>query len=408
MPRKDSLMTTPFSAQTTRALRILSLAYFVQATGALSVVGSLDSISRQWGLADSQSVLLITVFGVTFAFAAPLLQVGFGHLRRRRQVLLGLALFSAAALLLAAAPNYPVLLVSRVLMGLGAGFIGPVLGALGSNLVDREHQGSAIATVLLGLSVAGLVGMPLSAWIAHAWGARSLFLVVGLAGAATAALIVWAVPDTSKGEDIELTTLISLLTRADTLSAFLVVFFIAAGVYSTYAFIAPIIRDVFHAGPDTVSTSLVVLGVAGVAGNLFVTRAARRYSAEAMLLTGLALLAADLVFLWFTPPSVHLLFVALTVWAFATDLLWPSQQRRIVELVPQWRGIALALTASFVFCGIGLGSAVAGWVYPVFGFTGAIASSLVFLALATGSLFVSRASVVAKNGADVCSKSLQS
>ncbi|AMV44327.1 MFS transporter [Paraburkholderia caribensis] len=401
-------MTTPFSAQTTRALRILSLAYFVQATGALSVVGSLDSISRQWGLADSQSVLLITVFGVTFAFAAPLLQVGFGHLRRRRQVLLGLALFSAAALLLAAAPNYPVLLVSRVLMGLGAGFIGPVLGALGSNLVDREHQGSAIATVLLGLSVAGLVGMPLSAWIAHAWGARSLFLVVGLAGAATAALIVWAVPDTSKGEDIELTTLISLLTRADTLSAFLVVFFIAAGVYSTYAFIAPIIRDVFHAGPDTVSTSLVVLGVAGVAGNLFVTRAARRYSAEAMLLTGLALLAADLVFLWFTPPSVHLLFVALTVWAFATDLLWPSQQRRIVELVPQWRGIALALTASFVFCGIGLGSAVAGWVYPVFGFTGAIASSLVFLALATGSLFVSRASVVAKNGADVCSKSLQS
>ncbi|MEX3969855.1 MFS transporter [Paraburkholderia caribensis] len=401
-------MTTPFSAQTTRALRILSLAYFVQATGALSVVGSLDSISRQWGLADSQSVLLITVFGVTFAFAAPLLQVGFGHLRRRRQVLLGLALFSAAALLLAAAPNYPVLLVSRVLMGLGAGFIGPVLGALGSNLVDREHQGSAIATVLLGLSVAGLVGMPLSAWIAHAWGARSLFLVVGLAGTATAALIVWAVPDTSKGEDIELTTLVSLLTRTDTLSAFLVVFFIAAGVYSTYAFIAPIIRDVFHAGPDTVSTSLVVLGVAGVAGNLFVTRAARRYSAEAMLLTGLALLAADLVFLWFTPPSVHLLFVALTVWAFATDLLWPSQQRRIVELVPQWRGIALALTASFVFCGIGLGSAVAGWIYPVFGFTGAIISSLVFLALATGSLFVSRASVKAKIGAGVCCKSLQS
>jgi predicted MFS family arabinose efflux permease len=180
-------MNTPFSAPTRRALRTLSLAYFVQATGALSVVGSLDAISRQWGLADSQSAYLLSVFGVTFAFAAPLLQVGFGHLRRRRQVLLGLALFSAAALLFAAAPNYPVLLLSRVLMGLGAGFIGPVLGALGSSLADREHQGSAIAVVLLGLSIAGLVGMPLSAWIAHAWGARVLFLAVGVTGAATTA-----------------------------------------------------------------------------------------------------------------------------------------------------------------------------------------------------------------------------
>jgi MFS family permease len=132
-----------------------------------------------------------------------------------------------------------------------------------------------------------------------------------------------------------------------------------------------------------------------------VTRAARRYSAEAMLFAGLALLALDLVFLRFTPPSLRLLFVALVVWAFATDLLWPSQQRRIVELVPQWRGIALALTASFVFCGIGVGSAVAGWVYPAFGLTGSIGSSLAFLALATGSLLVSRASVNAKRSADV-------
>lgn len=400
-------MTTPISARTTRALRILSLAYFVQATGALSVVGSLDSISHQWGLADSPSVYLVTVFGVRFALAAPLLQVGFGHLRRR-QVLLGLTLFSAAALLLAAAPNCPVPLLSRVLMGLGAEFIGPVLGALGSSLVERDQQGNAIAVVLLGLSVAGLVGMPLSAWIARAWGARVLFLVIGLAGAVTAAVIVRAVPDTSRGETLKFATIASLLTPTDTLSAFLVVFFIAAGVYSTYAFIAPIIRDVFHASADTVSTALIVLDVAGIVGNLFVMPAARRYRAEAMLFAGLALLALDLVFLRFTPPSLRLPFVALPAWAFASDLLWPSQQRRIVELMPQWRGIALALTASYVFCGIGVGSAIAGWVYPAFGLTGSVGYSLAFLAQATGSLLVSRAAVNGRLSAATCSASLQS
>ncbi|MBW8836024.1 MAG: MFS transporter [Burkholderia sp.] len=359
-------MTPAIPAKTTRALRALSFAYFVQATGALSVVGSLNAISREWGLADAQSVYLISFFGVTFAFAAPFLQVGFGHLRRRRQVLIGLSLFSAAALLFAAAPNYSVLVLSRVLMGLGAGFIGPVLGALGSSLVEPRHQGSAIAIVLLGLSIAGLVGMPLSAWVAHVWGARALFVAIACAGAATAALIVAVVPDSSEGEHVELRTVTSLLSRTETLSAFLVVFFIAAGVYSTYSFIAPIVRDTFHAGSSAVSAALVVLGVAGVAGNLFVTRAARRYSAEAMLTAGLALLALDLAL---------------------------PQQRRIVEMVPDRRGTALALTASFVFCGIGFGSAVAGHVYPVFGFAGVICTSLGFLALSSVSLIISRASV---------------
>ena len=386
-------MTPAIPAKTTRALRALSFAYFVQATGALSVVGSLNAISREWGLADAQSVYLISFFGVTFAFAAPFLQVGFGHLRRRRQVLIGLSLFSAAALLFAAAPNYSVLVLSRVLMGLGAGFIGPVLGALGSSLVEPRHQGSAIAIVLLGLSIAGLVGMPLSAWVAHVWGARALFVAIACAGAATAALIVAVVPDSSEGEHVELRTVTSLLSRTETLSAFLVVFFIAAGVYSTYSFIAPIVRDTFHAGSSAVSAALVVLGVAGVAGNLFVTRAARRYSAEAMLTAGLALLALDLALLWMTPPHLQWFFVALAAWAFATDLLWPSQQRRIVEMVPDRRGTALALTASFVFCGIGFGSAVAGHVYPVFGFAGVICTSLGFLALSAVSLIISRASV---------------
>lgn len=386
-------MNDAFSRDTLRALRTLSLAYFIQATGALSVVGSLEAISTTWSLENAQTAYLISVFGVTFAIAAPLLQVAFGHIRRRRQVLLGLGVFSSAALLFAVGPNYTVLLLSRILMGLGAAFVGPVLAALGASLVARDQQGSAIAVVLLGLSVSGLVGMPLSAWIAHEWGARALFLLVALGGFGTACLIKRFVPDQSAGEKVPLSSVVSLLTTTGSASAFLVVFFIAAGVYATYAFIEPIVRDVYHGSPHAVSLSLLVLGVAGVFGNLFVTRAARRFSAEQMLVCGIALLAADLGLLWYAPPHFGLLFVALTVWAFATDILWPSQQRRIIELTPHLRGVALAITASSVFCGIGLGSAAAGHIYPTFGYGGLLTCSLAFLALAVLSLGISRAAV---------------
>lgn len=371
------------------ALRSLSFAYFVQAVGALSVVGCLQQISQEWLLTDTQSAYLISLFGITFALAAPLLQVVLGHLPRRRQVLLGLGLFSSASLLFALAPNYGVLVLARVLMGLGAGFIGPVLGALGSALVDRAQQGRAIAIVLLGLSVAGMAGIPLAAWIAQHWGVRSLYLMLSVAGFMTALLIARFVPDHVQGERIAVSTVVSLLTRLGPLSTFLVVFFITSGVFSTYAFLSPIIRDVYHGGPEDVSVALAVLGIAGVAGNLFVTRAAGRYSAEHMLLSGISLLAVTLLLLGYGPARLGWLLPVLVLWAFATDMVWPSQQRRVVERMPERRGIALALTASFMFCGIGFGSAVAGWVYPAYGYMGVLSASLLFFVMATVCLMVS-------------------
>lgn len=382
-------MHSPITAPDRLALRLLSLAYFVQAVGALSVVGSLEAISAAWALSSAQSALLITVFGITFALAAPLLQMTLGHLRRRAQVLLGLSIFSAAALLFAAAPDYQTLLLSRVLMGLGAGFIGPVLGALGSNLVTREQQGSAIAIVLLGLSVAGLAGMPISAWIAHEFGARSLFFGIGASGLLIAAMIFIWVPDRVAGQRAAPADVLALLTGATSLSAFLVVFFVTTGVFTTYAFLAPIIGNDFHGSAGDITLALTVLGVAGVLGNLLVTRLALRVSAERLLLIGIGLLALDLLGLAVMPRQLGGLLLALVIWALATDIVWPSQQRRIVELMPEQRGIALALTASFMFAGIGSGSAVAAWLYPVVGYKGLLLASLLFLLLAFVSLRVS-------------------
>ncbi|MEI9577434.1 hypothetical protein V5077_22270, partial [Enterobacter kobei] len=74
----------------------------------------------------------------------------------------------------------------------------------------------------------------------------------------------------------------------------------------------------------------------------------------------------------------------------STDLLWPTQQRRIVEIsTAETRGISLALTSAFMFCGIGFGSAVASWLYPLSGFYGVMISSVLFLLLALASLWTS-------------------
>ncbi|WP_338671261.1 MFS transporter (plasmid) [Pantoea dispersa] len=383
-------MNAVITSSQRRALRALSIAYFVQATGALSVAGSLPAISAAWQLTDAQSARLLSVFGLTFALAAPLVQVLFGHLRRRRLVLTGIALFSLGAFAFVLSPGYNALLASRILMGAGAGFIGPVLVALGSELVHEQLRGRAIGMVLLGVSMASLAGIPLAAWVASLWGAKALFVLVGLLTLLSGLNILLTVPDDSAGTRIRLREMAGVLADGKYLTAFLVVFFITSCVYSFYAFIAPLIRDTYTGGTHAVSAALAVLGVAGVLGNLWVTRAATRFTAEKLLLAGMTLLIVDTALIAVLPKALGVLLAALVVWAFATDLLWPSQQRRIVELASvRHRGIALALTSAFMFGGIGFGSAVASWIYPLAGFYGLIGMSVVFILLAMLSLQLS-------------------
>jgi len=373
-----------------RALWALSLAYFVQATGALSVAGSLGPISHAWGLTDGQSARLLAIFGLTFAIGAPLAQVFFGHVRRRQQVVAGMSVFGLGAFLFALAPDYRVLLLSRIVMGLGASLIGPVLVALGSELVKEKERGSAIAMILLGVSMASMVGIPLAAWAANLLGARILFTLVGTMSVLSVINIMLNVPNSVAGVDIRLRQVGQVLAEPKSLTAFLVVFFITSGVYDMYSFISPIVRDTWHGDSGSVSVALAVIGVAGILGNLYVSRAARIHSAERLLTAGIALLVADMVVITLLPGKLALLYIALVFWAFATDLLWPTQQRRIVEIAdPQTRGISLALTSAFMFCGIGFGSAVASWLYPLYGFYGVMVSAVLFLLLALVSLWLS-------------------
>ena len=383
-------MNNRLSLAQRRALWALSLAYFIQATGALSVAGSLAAISHEWGLSDGQSARLLAIFGLTFAISAPLAQVFLGHMMRKYQVLAGMLVFGLGAFIFAIAPDYTALVISRVVMGLGASLIGPVLVALGAELVTQHERGSAIATILLGVSMASMVGIPLAAWIANGWGARTLFALVALVSVLTALAVWFSVPNIVKGVDIRLRQVGQVLMDGKSLAAFLVVFFITSGVYDMYAFISPMIRDRWQGDTASVSVALTVIGVAGILGNLFVGRAARRYSAERLLVTGITMLVLDMLLLMILPGKLALLYLLLVLWAFSTDLLWPTQQRRIVEIASAaTRGISLALTSAFMFCGIGFGSAFASWLYPLFGFYGVMLSAVLFLLLALISLWIS-------------------
>lgn len=375
--------------QTSRALVLLSAAYFAQATTALCVVGGFQSISSEWNLTIPESAMLVSAFGATFAISAPLLQMLVGHWLRRTQILVGLSVMAFGALGFALAPSYPLLFAARIVMGLGAALISPILAALGSSMVKPAQQGAALATILMGLGIAAVIGVPSSAWIALHMGPRWMFAILAALTLVTAFLIGVFIGDRSPGERVSSRQVLALLQRPATIGALLTAFFITAGIFSTYTMISPTMHDRYSASPQLISIAFLIYGISGLVGNLFVRRISAAWSAESLLKGSAVMLIAIFTSLLLLPISLAVFLAALVAWPFVLDIFWPSQQRRIVELEPTFRGLALALTASFLFTGIAAGSALGGAFYPLFGFSAVLLASIVLLSIGLGTLLLS-------------------
>ncbi len=375
---------------TSLSLNLLSLAYFAMGTASLAIVGTLPAMASSLGLHASAVAFLVSVFAITFAVSAPLLQILVGHWPRKRLVLIGLLMMAAGTFGTALSPNYPVLFAWRIVTALGAAAIGPVASALGASLVSEEKQGHALAVVFSGMTIATVIGVPLSTWLGSALGWRPTFALVGLATLTIAGLVWRFVADNGAGAAVSLRKLRDVLARPATALGIAVMVLEMAGMFGTYTMIAPLLSERFGAGVEAVSVVLMIYGLAGILGNFAVRRIARIWSADRAVTVALVGLMAVFGALYLVPGWLPFAVALLIVWAMASDIFMPSQQRRMVELAPEVRGLVLALNSSAIYVGMAAGSFAAGGLLPSLGVAGLPLVSVGFVALSLLALQLSR------------------
>jgi NAD(P)-dependent dehydrogenase (short-subunit alcohol dehydrogenase family)/predicted MFS family arabinose efflux permease len=146
----------------------------------------LPAIGAEFGLDRSGLVLLSAAYGLSFS---GLLLFG-GRLTDRlgsRPVLAtGLALFTAACVLAAAAPDLALLLAARFTQGVGAALVAPAaLAAVRSAFPNPDEHARAMATwgglSILGATVGTLVSGVVTTWVSWRWMFAVPLLVSGLA-----------------------------------------------------------------------------------------------------------------------------------------------------------------------------------------------------------------------------------
>ena len=385
-------MTRPLArpARTSPGLWSLSLAYFVMGTSSIAVVGLVNNMAADLGVSKPDIAVLITVFAITFALAAPLLQVAAGSLPRRTLLLGGLGVMAAGCLLSAAAPAYGGVVAARVLMALGAAAVGPVASSLGAGLVPPERQGQALAVVFGGMTLASVLGLPLTAWLGALLGWRWMFGGLGLLGLLTALTIALLVGDRRAAPATSLASFGRVFRqRAAAWSVVMSVCHMAAQ-FSLFALVAPFLQERFGVSPGALSLALLVGGMSGVAGNLLAGRLGDRLGAPLSLRLSVIGMACGSTALLLLPGLPAWGMVAYGFWSMSGMSFYAPQQKRLIGLAPDLRNLLLAINASALYVGMSLGAAAGSQAWLHLGPGSLPAVALGFIACSLASLLLSR------------------
>ena len=139
------------------------------------------------GHAISAYALGVVVGAPTIAFLA-------ARLPRRALLVALMTAFAVGNAASALATSYGALLVARFAAGLPHGAYFGVASLVAASLVRADRKGRAVASVMLGLSVANVVGVPAATWLGQNLGWRTAYWLVALLGLVTVALVLAFVP----------------------------------------------------------------------------------------------------------------------------------------------------------------------------------------------------------------------
>jgi len=124
-----------------------------------------------------EATWVLTSYLVSNAIVLPLSGWFSSLIGRKRFYMTCVALFTVSSMLCGLAPSLTVLILCRILQGVGGGALQPISQAILVESFPRHKQGMAMAVYGMGVVVAPVVGPTLGGWITDNYSWRWIFLI---------------------------------------------------------------------------------------------------------------------------------------------------------------------------------------------------------------------------------------
>ncbi|MCL8538052.1 MFS transporter [Chryseobacterium gallinarum] len=247
-----------------RSIYVLALGAFGIITTEFGVVGILPTISRQFGVSIDTAGWLLSAFAITVAISSPFITSFTTKINRKLLLCLVMSIFVLSNLISAFSTNFTMLMIARILPAI----LHPLFWNISNAIAFKEKGAKGVSTVMLGLSLATVLGIPITTYAAdlfHDWRA-SFFLssVISLIAFIGLLVFVPSIPgDKAKSEQDQLVILkdpllwINLISTICTLSA----------MFSSYTYLTAFLEQITKLDGAQISMMLLLFGGMGTIGN---------------------------------------------------------------------------------------------------------------------------------------------
>lgn len=378
----------------------LSAAVTIVAAAVFGLSPLLPDIAASFGRSMQQAGALVSGFGASLAFSAPVIGLWGRHWPRVVVMSGGLLVAGLGWTLATQAPTWPLVCLAIALSGCGVGAVLPSAYALAADLSTDQNRGTMTGRVVAGWAVANVIVVPLLAWAGAAVSWRQALLGLAVAAWGLAAVVVamqWrgrrrdrAMPassepavapalvpaagsggesgaDPTAGPSSTWQVLMAVLRHPRLRRLLLANLLDMASYYGMYTYLGAALRAANHwdAGQAGLLMTGYGLGLGLVASQ---ARWLDRLGLERAARLALLVLSVWLALLGQTAASPALAFTGLVLWGLIQGSFFTAVTALTASQLPAHRGVATAMLSCATYLGVMLGAAVLGPVFGVGGF----------------------------------------
>lgn len=345
--------------QTNVGLAVFALAMggFAIGTTEFVAMGLLPQIADGVEVSIPSAGHVISAYALGVVIGAPVLAYFGARLPRRGLLIALMSAYGVINLLSGIAPNFEALLVLRFLDGLPHGIYFGVASLVAASLAPPDRKGRAVASVMLGLSVANVVGVPLATWLGQQVGWRAVFVAVAGLAFLTVLLTFAFVPPVPGDRGARGRRELVAFAKPQvwlTLAAGAVGF---GGMFALYTYIAKTVTVTGGLAESAVPVFILALGLGMVAGTWLAGELAR-WSVLRSLVIGSLGMGVALFGYWLLAPTGWGALPAVFLVTVLGSVLVVNLQLRLMDVA----GEAQTLGAALNHASLNVANALGAWI----------------------------------------------
>lgn len=339
---------------------MLAIIGFIVGTSVYVVAGISDKIADSLDVSLTAAGQLVTVFSLAYAICTPIILVLTAKWGRRKLIMYSLGLFVVANILSFLSQNYGILIVARMIMGIGAGLAIVTVLIISTKIAPPGKQASAIAIITMGLTSSLIIGVPIGRIMTNAFGWQSVFGGIALLGLIAMVVIYLIIPDIEGDKPVSLHQQLALLKKRKVILGLSITLFWLGGYSIAYTYLSPYLLNVSGISDKFISTALLIFGIASLIGSKFGGFSTDRWGIPFTLTSTMTLHIVMLILLSFVTNSEVGVMLVLILWSFSAWATAPTQQYLLATIEPESSAILLGLNQSIMQLAMAAGAGIGG------------------------------------------------